>query len=150
MFDFELFDFGQDKIGRLILSQGFPVFGPLGFSFGRLFSSLTKINNSKSFNLNHLLFKSDLESKSCFVLTSGESNRIKHLLTLRLIQLMIVKNAILVIFKNQNVVFCRWEQERVRQEHLALERWRQEAREHEKQVKMVKTGLTGFSFKKLF
>ncbi len=28
----------------------------------------------------------------------------------------------------------RWEQERVRQEHLALERWRQEAREHEKQL----------------
>jgi len=44
--------------------------------------------------------------------------------------------------------FCRWEQERVRQEHLALERWRQEAREHEKQVIMVKTGLTGFSFMK--
>jgi hypothetical protein len=95
-----------------------------------------------SSNLNKLLVKSDLESKSCFVLTSGESNRIKHLLTPRLIQLMSVKNAILVIFKNQNVFgfFCRWEQERVRQEHLALERWRQEAREHEKQVILVKTG----------
>lgn len=30
--------------------------------------------------------------------------------------------------------FIRWEQERVRQEHLALERWRQEARDHEKQL----------------
>jgi hypothetical protein len=81
MFDFVLFDFVQDKIGRLVLNQGFPVFGPLAFSFGRLFSSLKKVNNSKSSNLNQLLVKSDLESKSCFVLTSGESNRIKHLLT---------------------------------------------------------------------
>jgi hypothetical protein len=32
------------------------------------------------------------------------------------------------------ILLVRWEQERVRQEHLALERWRQEAREHEKQL----------------
>jgi hypothetical protein len=66
--------------------------------------------------------------------------------TLSIIRIMIVKKRIIYILKIKMFGFCRWEQERVRQEHLALERWRQEAREHEKQVILAKTGLTGFSF----
>jgi len=36
--------------------------------------------------------------------------------------------------KRYNTSYVRWEQERLRQEQLALEQWRQEAREHEKQM----------------